>query len=39
MNLNSFLFPTPEHIKITGFAIIVMAAMLAVATVWHCLGM
>lgn len=37
MNTNSFL-PTPEYLKITGCAIVVMATMLVAAIIWHCFG-
>ncbi len=34
----AFLIPAPEMMKITGRAVLVMAAVLAVATIAHCLG-
>ncbi len=36
--MNAFLIPAPEMMKITGRAVLVMAAVLAVATAAHCLG-
>ncbi len=36
--MNAFLMPAPEMMKITGRAVLVMAAVLAIATIAHCLG-